>query len=148
MRTPLPWDEVFIRMAEVIALRSKDPNTQVGSIAVSPDKKRIATGFNGMISGYPENDMLWERPTKYLHVIHAETNLIINAKTDLSGWTLYLTMPCCSDCAKHVAQAGIKRVVYKNEPNPSSKLNYELAFDILRTAGVVVEKLEALSGGG
>jgi len=148
MRIPENWDKVFIMMAEAIALKSKDPATRVGGVAVSPDRRRIAIGFNGMVSGYPENDTLWERPTKYDHVVHVEENIIINARTDLTGWTLFCTIPVCSRCARLVAQSGIKRVVYKNEPNSESRLNYELAFEILRTAGVVVEKLEAPSSGG
>lgn len=146
VKSPISWDSLWIEVAFTIAKKSKDKHTKVGSVLVSPDNRRISVGYNGMISGYPEDEKIWERPQKYLHVVHSETNAIINAKTDLQGWTLYVTIPCCADCAKYIAQAGIKRVVYAKEPNPESKLNYDLAFEILRKAGVKVERFVEKSG--
>ena len=35
----LDWDTYFMLIAKISALRSKDPNTQVGACIVSPDKK-------------------------------------------------------------------------------------------------------------
>ncbi|CAJ0912874.1 11098_t:CDS:10 [Entrophospora sp. SA101] len=38
----------FITIAQVCALRSKDPNTQVGVVIVNGNKEIIATGYNGL----------------------------------------------------------------------------------------------------
>lgn len=144
MRTPEPWDSIFVKMAEAIAQRSKDPSTQVGAFLVSPDKRRMSGGFNGFPSGFPESPQLWERPTKYKYVCHAEINAILQARTDLTGWTLYVTIPTCSECAKYVLQSGIKRVVFQHPPKPASKLDYESARAMLESGGIeVVGPIEA-----
>jgi dCMP deaminase len=44
----LTWQEYFIAIAQVCALRSKDPNTQVGAVIVNQNKEIIATGYNGL----------------------------------------------------------------------------------------------------
>jgi len=44
----LTWQEYFITIAQVCALRSKDPNTQVGVVIVNKNKEIIATGYNGL----------------------------------------------------------------------------------------------------
>lgn len=125
-------------MAEAIADRSKDPSTQVGAVIVSPDKRRVAIGYNGMIAGICETEEMWQRPNKYDRVLHAEINSILNARCDLSGWTLYVTLSPCSDCAKYVAQSGVKRVVFKRKPKSDSQLDYEIALELFEAAGVEV----------
>lgn len=135
----MDWDEMFLRMTLIVAERSKDPSTQIGAVAVSPDRTRIVIGYNGMITGYPEDDALWERPTKYDHVVHGEENVIINAKTDMTGWTLYLNAASCSKCARLVAQAGIKRVVYMDRKLHGDHKT-DLAEEIYGRAGVAIER--------
>jgi len=136
MRKPITWEETWMKVAESVALRSKDPITQVGAVVVSPDQRTMHTGYNGFPTGLMENDARWVRPTKYQYVIHAEINAILNSKTDLNSWTLYLTLHPCSSCALLIIQSGIKRVVYKDLPNPQSQLDYTFAGSILKEAGV------------
>lgn len=53
--------------------------------------------------------------TKYPFVVHAERNAILNAPAgtrSLNGATMYVTRFPCGECAKEIAQAGIRRVVY------------------------------------
>jgi dCMP deaminase len=145
MREPIGWDEMFMTMASLIALRSKDDSTQVGAIAVSPDKRSVAVGYNGMVVGYPEDDALWTRPMKYNHVIHAEENVIVNAArsgTSLDGWTLYVTLHPCFKCARLVAQCGIKSVIYTGKNERTSEHKFELAREIFRKAGVRTREFE------
>ena len=40
----LSWDEYFMSMAHLSALRSKDPNTQVGACIVNPEKRVVGLG--------------------------------------------------------------------------------------------------------
>jgi dCMP deaminase len=107
------WDERFLRMAREVATWSKDPSTKVGCVLVSPNKKRLALGYNG----FPErmedkNEWLENREEKYSRVIHAEINAELNAGCDITGWTQY-TWPFCScdRCFVHMTQAGITRFV-------------------------------------
>jgi len=84
--------------------------------------------------------MRWERPTKYKYCVHAEINAILNCPVRPEGWTLYLTIPPCADCATKVIQAGVKRVIYLREPNPDSQLDCEFGKQLFEEAGVQLEK--------
>lgn len=141
MRKPIAWEDLWIQLAVLISQRSKDPNTQVGVVLVSPDQRRIAIGYNGFAAGIPENDERWQRPTKYDYVIHAEENALINSRANVDGWTAYLTMPPCHHCASKLIQAGIKKVLWLNEPS-SSAFNYDLSYQLLKEAGMEFGKYQ------
>lgn len=55
----LSWDDFFMATAFLVAKRSKDPVTQVGACIVSPDKKIVGTGYNGMPTGCDDDDFPW-----------------------------------------------------------------------------------------
>ena len=143
MRKPDSWNSVISSMVEVLKNRSKDPRTQCASIAVSEDYKDIVWGYNGMITGYPENEEIWKPENKYKLVLHSEINLIIGAKRDLKNYTLFVSIPPCSDCAKYICQAGFKKVFYINEPNNKSQLDYDFAKQLFKTMNITFEKLAA-----
>ena len=52
------------------------------------------------------------------------------------GATLYVTASPCMECAKLIIQAGIRRVVYRDEYRITDGI------DLLRTAGIEVEKVD------
>ena len=102
------------------------------------DNMIISDGYNGTPSGF-ENVCEDENGVTKPYVLHAEANAITKiAKSGNSskGATLYVTASPCIECAKLIIQAGISRVVYKDE--------YRLTdgVDLLRQAGVEVEKLD------
>lgn len=116
----ISWDEYFMMVAKVSALRSKDPNTQVGACIVNNDKKIVSCGYNGAPIGFNDDNMPWDRDgdfinTKYAYVCHAELNAILNSNTDLRGTTIYVDLFPCNECAKAIIQAGIKKVIYQND---------------------------------
>ena len=43
----ISWDQYFMGVAALSAMRSKDPNTQVGACIVSQDNKILSMGYNG-----------------------------------------------------------------------------------------------------
>ncbi len=106
------WDERFLALAKHVSSWSKDPGTQVGAVIVDDLHRVVGLGYNGFPRGIQDTEeRLRNRPIKLVYVVHAELNAILNAqKTE--GMTLYVwPMPCCANCAKHIIQAGIKRVV-------------------------------------
>lgn len=107
------WDMRFMRIAQQEVVQwSKDPDAKVGCIIVSPDRRRTTMGYNGFPQGIRDLvSRLEDRDTKNLLSVHAELNAILNARMDLTGWTLYVTKSPCIECAKAVIQAGIVRVV-------------------------------------
>ena len=115
MRTVIGWHEYYLELAKTVAVKSKDPSTQVGCVLVSPDNQIISTGYNGMPPGFKEDAKCWERPTKYGLVVHAELNAVARAALHgvaTKGATAYVTHFPCSHCARAFVAAGIKHVVY------------------------------------
>jgi len=135
INTPKSWDEIWLSIVQIIAQKSKDPQTKIGTVIVSPDNTRCTLGFNGFPVGIKDFEKRWERPEKYSRVVHAEMNAILNAKTDLNGWTLYVSMPPCDRCACHIIQAKISRIIWLNDPS-SNAFNYDLSYQLLSEAGI------------
>ena len=55
------WDEYFMGIAYLSAMRSKDPNTQVGACIVSEDNKILSMGYNGFPIGCDDDCFPWIR---------------------------------------------------------------------------------------
>lgn len=127
----LTWDEFFIGVAQLAAKRSKDPNTQVGACIVSNDNRILSVGYNGTPNGYDDKYFPWDREgdeleTKYLYVVHAERNAILNyrgSNKDLEGAKIYVDLFPCNECAKVIIQSGIKEVVYLSDKYADSENN-------------------------
>ena len=137
----LSWDEYFMGIAVLSAMRSKDPSTQVGACIVNSDKRILSMGYNGMPRCCSDDVFPWEREgdplnSKYLFVCHAELNAILNcAMGSVRGCTVYTTLFPCNECAKAIIQAGITEVVYMSDKyaTTDSTLASKKMFD---TAGV------------
>lgn len=111
------WDEYFMGVALLSALRSKDPSTQVGACIVSEDKRIVGVGYNGLPRGCNDDEFPWERSgdfleTKYPFVVHAELNAILNSIKELKDCTIYVSLFPCNECVKAIIQSGIKEIVY------------------------------------
>ena len=117
----ISWDEYFMSVAILAGMRSKDPNTQVGSCIVSADNKILSMGYNGLPIGCSDDEFPWTREgdpleTKYVYTVHSELNAILNYRgTSLEGAKLYVSLFPCNECAKAIIQAGIKTVVYSED---------------------------------
>ena len=112
----ITWEEYFMGIAKLSAQRSKDPHTQVGAVIVDSNNKIVSIGYNGMPRGCQDYDFSWEVPEKYLYVVHAELNAILNYKGEsLEGARMYVTHFPCNECVKAIIQAGIKEIIYENE---------------------------------
>lgn len=108
------WDEYFMKIAETVATKSKDPSSKMGCVIVDEHKRVVSLGYNGMLQGADESKMtLSERPMKYYFAIHSEMNALIFARRDLTGCTVYNKVATCENCLKYCLQAGIKRFVYE-----------------------------------
>ncbi|MFV9510985.1 deoxycytidylate deaminase [Tepidibacillus sp. LV47] len=119
------WDEYFMDLAFTVAERATCPRRHVGAILVK-DKKLMGTGYNGSPSGvldcyeqgcliehYHENG---EEKERCIRTIHAEVNLMLfTDRADREGATVFVTDSPCYNCAKMLANSGIKEVVYERK---------------------------------
>ncbi|KKP59618.1 MAG: dCMP deaminase [Candidatus Magasanikbacteria bacterium GW2011_GWC2_34_16] len=120
-RQSISWDECFMRMAHLIAERSKDPSTQAGAVIVNNKNVVVGMGYNGFPRGIESDQLPWEREgsfldTKYAYVCHAEENAVYNANSrSTEGCVTYCTLFPCNECAKTLIQNGIKEIVYESD---------------------------------
>ncbi len=143
----ISWDEYFMGVAMLSALRSKDPSTKVGACIVNVNKRIVGIGYNGLPCGCDDDEFPWERTggfldTKYAYVVHAEPNAILNATSDLTNATLYVTLFPCNECAKLIIQSGIKEIVYVSDKyfdTDASKASRRM----LEAAGIKLRQLDA-----
>ena len=113
----LTWDEYFMGLAHLSALRSKDPNTQVGAAIVDENHRVVSVGYNGFPTGVSDDEFPWSREgdvltSKYAFVVHAELNAILNSQRSVRGCTIYVSLFPCNECAKAIIQSGIREVIY------------------------------------
>ena len=142
----LSWDEYFMGLAHLSALRSKDPNTQVGAAIVDENKRVVSVGYNGFPKGCSDDEFPWEREggmldTKYVYVVHAELNAILNSPRPVAGCTLYVSLFPCNECAKAIIQAGIRRVVYESDKYADTDAT-RASKAMLEAAGVELSRIQ------
>ena len=117
----ISWDEYFMGVAKLSAMRSKDPNTQVGACIVSGDNKILSMGYNGFPKSCSDDEFPWCREgdpydNKYFYTAHSELNAILNYRGgSLEGSKLYVSLFPCNECAKAIIQCGIRTVIYESD---------------------------------
>lgn len=116
-RKPESKDSVFMRQCAILALLSKDPNTQHGACIVDSANRIVSQGYNGPPPLIPDNAIDWARPDKYPFICHAEDNALwfgcaARGIDGLNDCRLYNTGPPCSRCMILIARAKIRLVIY------------------------------------
>lgn len=127
------WNKRFYQLAQFVASWSKDPECQVGAVIVTPDRRVIATGYNGFPAGVPDRYDC-EKDEKNAMTIHAELNAILNARQPLDGCILYCTKDPCLECCKAMVQAGLAQVVLGRADRSTSWAQSQTAGHILLNA--------------
>lgn len=124
------WDETWLLVADSIAGRSRCTNRQVGAVVVDASNRPVSVGYNGAPAGYSnpgescasicprsKANGCQDRSSSYRNCVsvHAEANALLFAdRRDYVGGTIYVTNPCCWECAKLVGNSGVKRVVVRS----------------------------------
>lgn len=141
----LTWDEYFMGLAHLSALRSKDPNTQVGAAIVDENHRVVSVGYNGFPTGVSDDEFPWSREgdvltSKYAFVVHAELNAILNSQRSVRGCTIYVSLFPCNECAKAIIQSGIKKIVYESDKYNGVDTNIA-SKRMLKAAGVELVRI-------
>ncbi|MFM1774312.1 MAG: hypothetical protein RL124_1084 [Acidobacteriota bacterium] len=142
------WHWRYMELAKCVALWSKDPSSQIGSVAVGAKGQILSQGYNGFPRGIKDShERLTDRPTKYKYVVHAEMNVIYNATYNgisLDNSILYVWgLPICSDCAKGIIQVGIREVYWccdKDIPE-NWKESMDLTASMFQEVGIKFERI-------
>lgn len=130
------YDITYLKMAQTWGNLSHCTRKKVGALIVK-DGMIISDGYNGTPSGFDNNCEDEEGQTNW-YVLHAEANALLKVSkstNNSNGATLYQTLSPCKECSKLILQAGIKRVVYRDEYKDRSGI------DFLIEAGVIVEQI-------
>ena len=94
------WDHLFLAMATLVSLKSKDPSTKTGCVVVDEDNRIRSMGFNGFPQGVSDRAQRYEdRELKYALIAHCDSNAIVSsarAGIPLKRCTLYLTRHPCA----------------------------------------------------
>lgn len=111
----ITWNEYFMSLVYLTALRSKDKSTKIGAIVVNDSNCIISTGYNSFPRGINDDKQeRQERPEKYYWMSHGEENCISNAARNgisLHNCIMYTHGIPCMNCAKLIVQSGIKKVI-------------------------------------
>jgi len=134
-------DKVYMSCADNIATLSHAVRKKVGCVLVTPENVMLSS-YNGTPSGWDNRcedvHELFEHLVTKPTVIHAELNAILHAArqgVSVKGATLYTTLSCCTACSAMIAQAGVKRLVYKEQYRDLSGIN------LLKEHDIIVEQL-------
>jgi len=143
----LSWDNYFMSIARLSAMRSKDPSTQVGACLVSEDNRILSVGYNGTPNGFSDEYFPWkttyESYDKHYYAIHAERNALSNYrgdKRDLMKAKIYVDLFPCNECAKELIQSGIKEVIYLSDKHATVDI-YIASKILFKTCGVAYRQL-------
>lgn len=150
IRKATKWEARMIDQAFKWASYSKDPSTKVGAVIYDPVRCTIVTtGYNGFPRGCKDDPELYaDRSRKYPRVVHAETNVIVDAAyqgKSTAGMSLACThRPCGDTCAGIIIQAGIKHIIHPHDGDDMVRHNTEEAEEMFNEAGVQVVALTNL----
>jgi len=149
-KNPRPsWDDYFLGIARVVALRSNCMKRKVAAVIVR-DRRIVSTGYNGTPRGVTNcNEGGCPRCNSFgksgvglgeCYCSHAEENAIVQAAyhgVTIKGGTLYSTFSPCLICTKMIINSGIAEVVY----NAHYPLGEE-SMDLLKEAGIQLRRAE------
>jgi dCMP deaminase len=139
------------------AVMSHSGKKQVGCMIMSPLGNPIASGWNGMPSGYPNqceyeapvHDRDWDAATAthtHPEVLHAEENAIGKCAAigqSTRGAILYVTHVPCVRCARLIWRAGIAAVYYLHPYDGANGATKD-GSELLRRTGVALVRLSLL----
>ena len=126
-------DEYFLSMAQLVAKRSTCARRSVGCVLVDIRNHVIATGYNGVPSGFPhciDNpcEGAYAKSGESLlecQAIHAEMNALIQCNDAYSIDTVYCTTSPCHYCVRHLLNTSAKRIVsLEEDPHPKARCDW------------------------
>ena len=123
-------DQIYLRMAELVAERSTCFRRKVGCVLVDSHGRVLATGYNGVASGRPHcnegfpcagTSMTPGTGLDKCEALHAEQNAILLLHDPWTVETVYCTASPCVSCMKLLLGTSAKRIVCRElYPHPDA----------------------------
>ena len=136
-------DTWALDLTEVVARRSRDPNTKVGAVILRSDNTLVSCGYNGFPRGVDDDPAIYaDKSRKLLRITHAELNAILSSRESLHNCTIYVSpLHPCSQCAAAIIQSGITKVVARSNMMHSETwtTSFEEASVMFKEANIQVE---------
>jgi len=130
-------EEMFMRIAEIVAMRSTCKRLKVGSIITDFNLLHVLSiGYNGNYAGGP-NKCDSNEPGN-CGCIHSELNAIIKADNRVKDKILFVTNSPCKDCSKLIINSGFSKVYYRHEYRLKDGIN------LLKKMKIKVEHLHKI----
>jgi len=140
VKKQVSWNDYFLSIAAIVATRSDCVSRGVGAVLVR-DSSIIATGYNGSPKGIKncslggcdrcKDKLLGKIPSgeqlDKCICAHAEENTIAQAANNgisTKNSILYCTHLPCIQCSKLLIQAGIKKILYKEDYASTLTIKY------------------------
>jgi dCMP deaminase len=150
-RTRPTFDDIYMDLADKLALRSHCVKAQVGAV-LTKDTRIVSLGYNGPPAGthncdieWPESGCARDSKGSCSLALHAEQNAILYAtknNVSMDNATLYVTLSPCIACARVIFTIGIKKVFYRDSYALFKGLPTDEGIEFLRRFGVEVIKYE------
>jgi len=141
------FDEIFMELAENLALRSHCVKAQVGAV-LTKDTRIISIGYNGPPAEthncdeeFPEYGCPRDSKGSCSLALHAEQNAILYAfknGANIEGSTLYVTLSPCIACARVIYSMKIKKVLFAKSYAKYKGIPNDEGVEFLRKFGVEV----------
>lgn len=122
----MSWGHIFwLDLADHVATQSHCEKMKVAAVFVK-DRHLVSFGVNGTAKGDCNCCEDSNGKTDHDRVIHAEMNGIANARdiNDIRGSTLYINYFPCTNCAKHLVQFGVAKVIFRGRVKDSKAYDY------------------------
>lgn len=138
MTAPVPkvtrpdWDQYFLAIADVVAMRADCRRRSVGAVVVGADRRIVSTGYNGApsgggsclvgdcprglrsveeVPGFSQGNNDYVTGTSYCIAVHAEANaLLYGDPVRMRGGTIYISCEPCVPCLRLIEGVGLKAV--------------------------------------
>ena len=112
----------FLGIAKLVADRATCPRRKVGCVLVDSQQHIVATGYNGVPSGFTHcTDVPCEGAQlpsgtglDLCEAIHSEVNAFLQVRSD-DELTAYMTVTPCYTCSKMFANSKVTRIVAAEE---------------------------------
>ncbi|MFA5394991.1 MAG: deaminase [Methanogenium sp.] len=127
-------EEMFMKIAEIVSMRSTCKRLNVGAVITDSSMLYILSiGYNGNYAGGP-NTCDTDEPGA-CGCIHAEINALVKADNRIKDKILFTTNMPCKNCAKLIINSGFSKVFYRHE--------YRLpdGVDLLKQSNIEVHKI-------